>query len=268
LDKRKNSGIENTAMKIFFVMMTLLCGLAISGFAAEIIPEVEVDGKVYRDVRWGPVNQGNVMMFHNRGVKSVAIDKLPEEYRALFNVGKPSTPPVAPVAPPTVRPPVETAPPPAAPAPVRPLLIVPPHTTSSSRDPDWESYNKARATKLVMNNKLVERSSLTSLVGFVGSVVSISDGTTKIRGTMLEVAEPKENAASTSGEFALRPNLWRHTGKMALLRNYKAEGETGILVRVYVTAAEDVDDHPSYNVAAEPSFEQWKQLRSINPLFR
>jgi hypothetical protein len=129
------------------------------------------------------------------------------------------------------------------------------------RDPDWEAYNRDRKTKLVLRDKLVNRSDMSTLVGFIGTPIRVLSGDVKIRGVTMELAEKKEDVAQPASELSLRPNLWQRTGKMVVLRDYKAQGESGILVRLYVTPAEDVEEHKSYEVATEPTFEQWKQLR-------
>jgi hypothetical protein len=71
----------------------------------------------------------------------------------------------------------------------------------------------------------------------------------------------RNDVSQPANGLTLRPNLWQRTGKTVLLRNYKSDGVVGILVRVFVAAAEDVVGHTSYEAAMEPSFEQWKQLR-------
>ena len=203
------------------------------------------------------------MMFHSRGVKSVPLSKLPDEYQAYFGTLVPPAPThVTPTVPTPIAPPT----PPPAPVtiePLKPMVIPPPRvtTTTSARDPDWEAYNIARKTKFVLRDKLVDRSQLTPLVGFVENPVRISDGATNIRGYMFELAEKKDGVPQPSAELSLRPNLWQRTGKRVLLRNYKLQGEPGILVRVYAVSAPDVEDGKSFETAFEPTFEQWKQLR-------
>jgi hypothetical protein len=208
---------------------------------------------VYQDVRWGPVNQGKVVMFHSRGNATVPLSSLPKEYQELLGY---QPPPAA-----TSVTTSATATTPAVPAPEPPRITTPAPSRSTTREPDWESYSRDRKTMMVLNNKLVERGNLTMLVGFVGNAVRIYNDSGKVRGFVLEIAERKNDIAQPTNELALRPNLWRRSGRTVLLRNYKAEGEAGVLVRVFVVPAEEVFGNTSYDVAAEPTFEQWKQLR-------
>lgn len=243
-----------TIMKWIAQLVTLSL-LAVCTNAAELIPKVTVDGKVYHDVRWGPVNQGKVVMFHNRGNVTVPLSSLPKEYQELFGYQPPPTPE------PSVTPPV--TPPPPSPTPAEPPKVVspPPPPMATPRDGDWQTYSQDRKTKLVLNDKLVNRSDLSTLVGFIGSPVRVYTDSTKLRGILLELAEQKSDLAQPADELALRPNLWQRTGKMVFLRNYKADVELGVLVRLFVAPAEDLDGHDTYEVGTEASFEQWKLLR-------
>ncbi len=222
--------------------------------AAEVIPALSIGRKTYHDVRWGSVNQGKVVMFHSRGIAIIPLSELPEEYQAIFGYQPPPTPTVVtPQA--TTQTPIPSTHEPSK------ITILPPLPEPPPHDPDWEAYNRDRKTKLVLRNRLVNRSELSILVGFVGNPVRIFNGSTKIRGFTLELAERKDAATQQANELFLRPNLWQRTGKTVLLRNYKSQDEEGILVRVYVVPAEDVDEHKSYEVATDPTFEQWKKLR-------
>jgi len=231
---------------------------ASSATAVELIPKVIIDGKVYHDVRWGPVNQGMVVMFHSRGHLTVPLSSLPPEYQALLGYQPSPTSSAAPSAVTSVLPPSE---------PVEPPKTTPPSVPNATvaQDAAWEAYNQQRKIKVLLNNKLVDRSSLTVLVGFVGNPVRIINESVNIRGTILELAERKsENAAAN--ELILRPNLWQRTGTMVLLRNYRSDGVRGALTQLFVAPAEDFDGYKTYDVAQELSFEQWKQLQAASGL--
>lgn len=227
--------------------------LAACADAVELIPKVTIDGKVYQDVRWGPVNQGKVVMFHSRGNTTVPLSSLPKEYQEQLGYQPPPPPP------PTVTPPV--TPPPTVPVEPPKVVTPPPVPLPPPRDADWETYSRERKTKLVLNDKLVNRSNLSTVVGFLESPVRIYTDSVKVRGILMEVAEKKTDVTQPADELSLRPNLWERTGKMVLLRNYKADGERGVLVRLFVAPAADLDGHNTYEVGIEPTFEQWKQLR-------
>src|SRR2546427_12774478 len=95
------------------VVGCLMAGLT---FGAEVVDSLVIDGHEYHSVKWGPVNQGKVVIFHNRGAATIPLEKLPPEYQAQFGY-KPAT-----------------AGKPAA-------------TPELTQAPDWAAYNKDRATK-------------------------------------------------------------------------------------------------------------------------
>lgn len=241
------------AMKPFAVFLFTALAVAAT-MAAELIPKLTVDGKVYYDVRWGPVNQGKVVIFHSRGNAVVPLSSLPPEYQAVLGYHPLPPAPAAGGTNASVFPRQD----PAAVTPVAPPAMV---SASSGQGREWEEYHRERGSKLVLNNQLVDRSELQCLVGFVGNPVRIYNDKVKVSGVLLELAERRTDVVQPAHELVLRPNLWQRTGKVVLLRNYKIEGEVGMLVRVFAVPAEDVEIYNSYIVATEPTFEQWKQLR-------
>src|ERR1041385_1731148 len=74
--------------------MSLVVCLA-AGFVlgAEVVDSLVIDGTEYQSVKWGPVNQGKVVIFHNRGVATIPLEKLPAEYRARFGYKPPGSQP-------------------------------------------------------------------------------------------------------------------------------------------------------------------------------
>ena len=94
-------------LKYFSVIVAVTLALICSAQAATTIDSVQTaDGKTYQNVRWGPVNAGKVVMFHNRGVTVIPLADLPEEYQAQFGYTPPSepTPPVTPHKPNPIEP--------------------------------------------------------------------------------------------------------------------------------------------------------------------
>ena len=66
--------------------------LTAGAWAAEVIPQVEIDGKVYESVRWGPVNQGKIVLIHSRGAAFIPVEKIPENYRQQLGITLPAAP--------------------------------------------------------------------------------------------------------------------------------------------------------------------------------
>ncbi|MCX7888028.1 MAG: hypothetical protein N3B01_12350, partial [Verrucomicrobiae bacterium] len=151
---------------------------AAAAMAAEVVPRLTVDGKTYHDVRWGPVNDGKVVIFHSRGNAVVPLGSLPAEYQALLTrSGMPSARAVGTNA--------------AVGASSEPLPRSMVGAASESQKGDWGEYNRERKSKLVLNNRLVDRSELMSLVGFVGNPVRIYTDTVKVSGVLFELAEKR-----------------------------------------------------------------------------
>lgn len=254
-------------MKIFFLTVALLGALAGAVIAAETLDVLVLsDGVKYRDVRWGPVNQGKVVVFHNRGVAYVPLEKLPADLQARFGYNPsaaPATPaapqPVTPVAPSAV---VASVAPEPAPRPSLQEQLEAMHNrssgTASSGNSEWREYVHQRASLVLLDGKLVERSMLTPLTGFV---IRITTENGQLQGTTLELAEKRADAKTVSAALELRPGLWRGTGQQVMLRNYDAEVPTGDVIRVFVQETNPLGDTRAFLVAKEPTFEQWQRLR-------
>jgi hypothetical protein len=122
-------------------------------------------------------------------------------------------------------------------------------TISVSEDTAWRMYNEQRATKVVFRNRLVERSSLTPVTGFVVQMSArISDGNRSLRGGLIELADFAGNTNSVA-TLSLRPNLWKRTGKRAFLQDYEPAEGIGILTRIYVSEVKSIGDVRVFHVA-------------------
>jgi hypothetical protein len=155
---------------------------------------------------------------------------------------------------------------PGSPPPVAVATVnTPPLPAKTTADRDWPQYNEARKTKLVFQEHLADIKAFTQIVGFIGATARVSDGNTLLKGTMLNLAERRRGLPTTTGAMALRPDLWKKTGTMVLLKDYKAQVEVDELQMFYVAEFRTVDGCPVYEVATEPSFEQWKLLRFRSP---
>lgn len=243
--------------------MKRTCWILLLGFCAtlalagEVIDSLQIDGKTYEGVKWGPVNQGKVVIFYNQGVTIVPLDKLPPQYRAQFgytagtNTSAAST---------------NTLPPTAAVSPAglpQQSVNIPAGTTDASETADWQLYVKDRATKFVLDGKLVEKSELNQLTGFLMAVQGDDADEARLgRLWVLNLAERRKDIAPTPEQFELRPGLWQATDETVVLINYEALAEEGALVRVFGSETKPVNGHRAFFAAKEPSFEEWQKLHT------
>jgi hypothetical protein len=265
-----------------FAPWLILCVLLCTAQAGELLSRLVINNKIYFDVRWGPINNGKVVMFHSRGMLIIPLADLPSEYQDQFGYKPPtnsesqsSTPtPLPPPLPESTPTPVQ----PPAPTPtvrLQPLSKLPPirpptlsrsyYTASRSRstnDRDWQLYNVARQTKVIFEENLVDAASLTPLVGFIGNPGWLEEDGIRVNGTFFELAEKRKDAPEAPSAMLLRPHLWRKTGTVVFLKNYKPETEADVLVRLYVSEQKPMADHRTFEVATEPTFEQWLKLRN------
>jgi hypothetical protein len=250
--------------------------------AATIIPSVKTaDGKVFRDVRWGPVNQGKVVMFHNRGVAIVPLEDLPEEYQAQFGYTPP--PPKEEKKPESTFTPkpnpepenstVVVTPPPPPPVPsameMRNQLEQTRSQNNSSRNTPgakyWKQYNDERVTQLILEGKLVAKQTLTPLTGYVvTSQFLVKDGNRSRKATVLELAVRRSGSEEVADAMSLRPALWRSTGEQVLLLDYTPDGEMeGALIRVHGKEIEQKEERRCFLVGIEPGYTEWMKLRKL-----
>jgi hypothetical protein len=270
------------------VLTVLLLGFAGTLKAGEVIDYLRIDGKTYQTVKWGPVNQGKVVIFHSHGVTMIPLEKLPEEYQAQFGYQPPPTPPPTPRR---VEPPEQTTlpsqvvPPPQKPPTVSvPVTPTPANNTQSNAEQaraqlekmrpvsqqlspldaaDWKKYNSERGSKLFLKGRLVDRSTLTVLTGFLQrSVITSDDGEAPQQTWMLNLANRKPDAAHVSSAMELRPSLWKPTGEDVVLLGHPQNDEAGRLVRIYCIETDRIADHRAFIVATDPTFEQWQKLHN------
>jgi len=251
------------AKRILFCLL-----VAATGWAAEVVPVLDANGVRYRDVKFGPVNQEKIVLFHSHGVVTVPVSSLPDQYQQRF------TPKPMPEALPVPR---ELHEPTPAPTPVSPSAKpaepnpgavleamrakkLEPVTTGGSKS-DWANYNHERANLVVLDGKLVERSTLTPMVGFLARErAQVNDGKRTYSGAALDLAERKNADDNVAAAMELRPALWQRTDEQVFLLNYKPMTLPGVLMRVYVVEIDPIDPWRVFKVGTEPSFEEWKRL--------
>ena len=211
--------------------------------AGEVLDYLVVDGQRYESVKWGPANHGKVVIFHSRGVATLPIEKLPPEYQAQFG-HKPES---------------ATA----TPDPQKNLDAV--RRSRSSSPPqntgEWAAYNRDRSVKVLLDGKLVDRSTLTTITGFLAKEqAQFSTADRTVKGAVLELARRREDTGPVNPTMELRPALWKRTGEFVWLSDYSAQAIVGALLRVYVVEDKPVDGQRVFRVGVEPSFEQWQEL--------
>ena len=255
--------------KTFVKFVVLLSALAAATFAADVLDTLTTtDGLTYHNVRWGPVNQGKVVVFHNRGVTYLPLEKLPAELQARFGVQPAAVPAPATADPATAAPRVETAPT-SQPATVvkaadlrEQLESMRLRSHGTAQNSAWTQYVRERAAFVLLEGKLVERAQLVQLTGIVVKFATIDDDTrSRVPGTVLELAEKRPDAKPVPSQMELRPSLWRGTGQQVYLVRYEPENSAGDVIRVYAKETNPVGEVRAYIVGKEPSFEQWQQLR-------
>jgi len=207
-----------------WVALVLILGGVSVGFgqgANHVTPRLEVAGVTYHNVRWGPVNQGKVVLLHSRGSAMVPVTSLPVEYQQWLAAK--STQPFAP--PPTGR---GTAPTPAWPPP-------PP------------------SGKVRINGEWVEKSQLKELVGFVKFLAEATEDQQVMRGVILELAELRNPDRPIPANLVMRPGLWKPTGEQVLLKHYAHHGQLGDLIRVYGREDDAIKGVRAFVVGVEAS---------------
>ena len=137
-----------------------------------------------------------------------------------------------------------------------------PVTPPSPATNDWGTYIKERGKKVVLDGKLVDKSTLTPLVGFLEDDHAVlNKGSQTFAGAELEIAVRKPTVGNVAAEMTLRPGLWRRTDERVFLLNYEpATTIPGALLLVYVMEIESLDGWRTFKAGREPSFEDWQRL--------
>jgi len=126
---------------------------------------------------------------------------------------------------------------------------------------DWSTYYRDRANKVLLDGKIVDKSTLTSLVGFlVKESAELNNGTQTFTGAALDLAKRKATSGNVATAMELRPTLWTNTNERVFLLNYKPATLPGALLRVYVKEVEALEGWRTFKTGVEPSFEDWKRL--------
>lgn len=264
------------------LIRSLFLSLLVAGpaFAGAVIDVMVVDGVKLEAVKFGPVNDGKIVLFHSHGITTVPVSSLPAEYQGQFASKTAAATP----APKTENSflPVPREVPENKPAP-QPLIVrepiakqVPPANSPTileamrakriepvvnSGKNDWAEYNHDRVNRLLLDGKLVEKYSLTPLVGFLAKEkASISEEGRTYNGAALDIAERKNNTDHVANAMELRPSLWRRSDERVFLINYKPSTLPGVLMQLYVVEIDQVAGWRTFKVATEPGFEEWKRL--------
>lgn len=126
---------------------------------------------------------------------------------------------------------------------------------------DWGAYYRDRANKVLLDGKIVDKSTLTSLVGFlVKESAELNNGTQTFTGAAFDIAKRKATSGTVATAMELRPMLWTNTNERVFLVNYKPATLPGALMRVYVKEGEALEGWRTFKTGVEPSFEDWKRL--------
>lgn len=134
-------------------------------------------------------------------------------------------------------------------------------TAASKPADDWAAYSRDRYTNLLLDGKLVDKSALTPLVGFlVKEQASLTSGAQTFTGAAFDIAKRKPAATKIAAAMELRPSLWTNTNERVFLLNYKPISLPGALMRIYVQEVAPLEGWRTFKTGVEPSFEDWKRL--------
>lgn len=127
---------------------------------------------------------------------------------------------------------------------------------------DWSTYYRGdRINKVLLDGKLVDKSTLTPLVGFlVKERAELSNGIQTFTGAALDLAKRKATSANVATAMELRPTLWTTTNERVFLLNYKPAALPGALLMVYAQEVTSLEGWRTFKTGIEPSFEDWKRL--------
>lgn len=228
-----------------FVLLTALSA------QADVIQYLDVDDVRYEGVKFGPVNQGKVTLFHSHGVTTVPVGSLPQEYQQQLGVKPPAALPL----------PAEVPKPKATAGDPNATLQAMRQRPAGGASGDWATYNRERGAKVVLDGKLVDKETLTPLTGFlVKERASLDDGKQKYSGAAFDLAERKADVGKVATAMELRPALWKRTDERVFLLNYQPVTLVGALMRVYAIEVDPIAEWRTFKVGTEPTFEEWKRL--------
>lgn len=134
-------------------------------------------------------------------------------------------------------------------------------TSAGAPTGDWAAYNHERYANVMLDDKLVDKSTLTPLVGFLAKEhATLSNGTQTFTGAAFDIAKRKAVTNKVAVAMELRPSLWTNTNERVFLLNYKPISLPGALMRVYVQEVDPLEGWRTFKTGVEPSFEDWKRL--------
>jgi len=195
--------------------------VAAAALAGDVIPRLEIDGRTYESVRWGPVNQGKVVVIHSRGSAFIPVEKLPEPYRQQFGIRGPDSP--------------------AVPAPESRGDSAYERAQREQREraaAAAQEQERAAAAEqarwAVLDGALVPRAELTQLTGFVRSRAETRDGDQVVqRGVVIELAQRRDPTRDIPAYLEMRPGLWQETGERVLVVGHGLNPRIGELIRIW-----------------------------------
>jgi hypothetical protein len=223
---------------------------------AEAIESLTIDRTTYQNVKFGPANQGKVTFYHNRGVATVPIQKIPTAYLSLI---------LGPEAQKELerreqeRKQAESQPAGLGPNQNLPRPLDPTIVPGSLRD-----YRQNKEKMAIVNGKLVSADRVIHLTGFLIRVgVEIPTSGKPTEGSVVEIAQKRPGMpVPAPDDTELRPNEWQGTGESVWVVNFVPNMEVGTLGQITVAELETASGRRIVALAREPTFEEWQQLRS------
>lgn len=240
-------------MRTLLLMLAMLVGAG-TVRAGEAIDSLTIGKITYQNVKFGPANQGKVILYHNRGVATVPIQSIPTAYLSLI---------VGPEAQKELerreqeRKRAETQPGGVNPNQALPGMVDPTVVPGSMRD-----YRLNKERMAVVNGKLVPVNRVVSLTGFlIRPGVEIPASGKPAVGSVVEIAERRPGVPVSLLETELRPNQWQGTGESVWVVDYLPNTEAGVIVQLTGAELETINGRRVLALAREPTFEEWQQFR-------
>ena len=146
---------------------------------------------------------------------------------------------------------VEAKPKPAAPVvtpkPARPAAAPPAPPKPEPAPPSDELGPNAKP----VYTQLAARGTVRTVTGFIDSEFAMAESGRQIHGVVLELARKRDSARDVPRNMEMRPALWKGTGELVLLKNYRSDRGSGDLIRVRVSEIDPLKDYRTFVVTGE-----------------
>lgn len=240
--------------KALYILACFLgCGILLVARtdAGEVVSSLVIDGVTYRDIRWGPVNNGKITFFHNRGVQTgVPLEKLPAKYQRQFGHVPSASDRDESMAPPPLPPDHQAD---SAFARLQRQQAQQRYEAELARRRAVDAH---RSKYAVIDDKVVPVSQLTRLVGFLQARAEVQIGQEKLTGYLLDLARLRNPERHIPAELLMRPGLWEKTGEQVFLKEFQTDELLGSLLELYGLETDPILEHRTFVIGTTPTAQQ------------